>query len=242
MSEPMPLTRLGDAGAADAPGGDRRCRYVLLVILTVATVAIKQSARPAALRDRPGACARLAAAWIAVDVHAAPGLAGAARGRWPVFFVVLVVIMAAPGDRGRRGSASSPSPATSTRSRSCAGRGGWPAWPRSPWWPATAQAAGMQPGHRPGPGGADLRRAWSRSTCCRVPAADLVRRVTATSRRTGASRPLAELSEANRRARGDAGRERGPARAAARPRPGRPGSSTSGSGWPGRSTTPWPRG
>ena len=43
-------------------------------------------------------------------------------------------------------------------------------------------------------------------------------------------------------ARGEPGRERGPSAPAADPGPGGRASWTSGSGWPGRSTTPWPRG
>ena len=90
MSEPMPLTRLGMPERRMLPVVTVG-PYVLLVLLTVATVAIKHSA-VGALRIDLALCG-LAAAWIAWMFTLHP--AWRVRPRpMAVFFVVFVAIMA----------------------------------------------------------------------------------------------------------------------------------------------------
>ena len=169
MSEPMPLTRM------EMP--ERRMLpvvtvgpYVLLALLTVATVAIKHSA-VGSLRIDLILCG-LAAAWIAWMFTLHP--AWRVRPRpMAVFFVVFVVIMAILVIRDPWFGFLTP-----------AGYFYAFAVLRWPWRlagvaavavvAATAQASGINKGHRPGPGG--LFRCGGRQRAANV-LADLARPV-----------------------------------------------------------------
>ena len=206
-------------------------------VIAVVTVAIKHGpAAPAP--SSTSACARLAAAWMLWMFTLHPAWRERPRPM-AVFFA------GAPRDHGAPGAQGSLVRLLHARRLLL----------RVPVLPLAVAAGGRRRGrgggrHRAGGRHRQGRPSWACSAYLAIVAvnvradvrAGLARPASATQQNDQREQALARAERGQPAAGGDAGRERGPARSSCWPRPGRPGCSTSGSGWPGRSTTPWPRG
>ena len=216
------------------------CRTSLLALLAVITGrAPVDGPADLAWRSTSALCARRPRLWMLWLVHAASAPGGSAPGRlMAVFFVGLIAIMAVMVVRDPWFGFFTLDRVLLRVRLSVRGRGGCRGVRGGR---RGGHLAGRRPAPRTGAVGADrVRRPSSLVNVAVAMGVDLVRLRRPRAERA-ARAAVAELSEANRQARSDARGERRACTPSCSPRPGRPGSSTSGSGWPGRSTTPWPR-
>ena len=184
----------------------------LLLAAGVGLAVIIEARDPAARCSSTSGCAALAAAWTAVDVHAAPGAGASGRGGWRCSSPDWSCCSWSLVITGAAVRVLTLSPATSSRSRLPSGRGGCSAWSRCAIVAGTSQAGGRAPG-RPPLGVAALPGRSSRQRgSCRGLTWFLVeqRRITNEPARQAAGRAERGQPQAG----GHAGRERRPARAA----------------------------
>ena len=211
--------------------GRRSCPTSVLAALTASAT----SAQWGSVRVNLALCA-LAAAWMLMPLHPAlrkrpPVMAVFVTGLIVISFVLVIRDPWFGFLRLRR--------VRLCRSGCCPGRGSCPASPRWRSWRPRRRRASVNKGDAARPRGLRRHDRPERAAHVRHLLAPAPRRERRHERtQAGAGR----AGRGEPQARGDAGRERGPARSSCWPRPGRPGSWTSGSGWRGRSTTRWRRG